>query len=249
MNVPWKVRGALLSLLTEDFLVQECRRLPSRRNVVLHITGTHQSTRSTLDIVAKWFKQLGIAVEAQVLRDAYSSGVPVPKIIGTTAHVILMQYVSGQNLCDLINSDQDPLYGMMLGQWLATYHQRFQREDNPDIVLLKGDARIRNFIHDGSRIIGVDFEECTSGYYLKDLASTCASILDTDPLFTPEKRLICRMLLTNYSRIRGTSDQQRILEDIIPYLLDALRETATRRRKPSELLSWIDRYEAGTIQI
>lgn len=248
-NVPWKVRSALLALLTDDFVVQKCRRLPSRRNIVLHVTGTFRSTHRTVDVVAKWFKHSGIGHEAQVLRDAYTRKVPVPRVIGSTVHVLLLQFLRGENLCDLITYHPEERYGVLLGQWLGQYHEAFQRSSESETVLLKGDARIRNFIYDGSHLFGVDFEESYTGHYLRDLACTCASILDTDPLFTTEKLRLCRALLSTYSGARGISRQQKILEEVTPYLLDVLKETATRRRKPPVLMKWIDRFEAGAFHL
>ena len=243
-TMPWKVRSALLAILTDDFVVKTCNRLISRRNVVLHITGNFTSTKGSLDIVAKWFQQPGIANEIQVLRDAFLRRIAVPCTIGSTSHVLLLRHKKGNNLCDLITENPSPRYGVLLGEWLAKYHEAFQRDDSPSRVLLKGDARIRNFIHDGTQIFGVDFEECVTGHYLKDLASTCASILDTDPLFTREKFMICRSLLEKYSDIREMRSLTHIVKDISPHILQALETTAVRRGNPPKLIKCINQFKA-----
>ncbi|MFX1475471.1 MAG: hypothetical protein ACFFCO_08350 [Promethearchaeota archaeon] len=246
-NVPWKVRSALLSFLTEDFVVQKCRQLPSRRNIVLHITGTFSSTHHTSEIVVKWFQQPGIANEVQMLRDAYSRRIPVPFVIGSTAHVLLMHFVPGENLCDLITAEPKSRYGILLGTWLASYHQAFQRNSHPEKVLLKGDARIRNFICNGSVLVGVDFEECVVGHYLQDLASACASILDTDPLFTPKKLILCRTLLERYSLTRRISNPSQLVQEAVPVIIDTLKMTANRRGNPPILLTHIHQFEEGAL--
>ncbi len=247
VDVPWKVRSALLAILTDDFVARVCCRLPSRKNIVLHITGTFTSTTRTIDIVAKWFQHPGITNEVQVLLDAYTRRISVPCVIGSTSHVLLLQHIPGQNLCDLITQNPESQYGILLGEWLAKYHEAFQRGDHPDTVLLKGDARIRNFIHDGQHIIGVDFEECIFGHYMKDLASTCASILDTNPLFTPGKFSLCRLLLEKYLDTRGMDSPTSLVQDIKPYLLQTLRDTAIRRRNPPALVKCINQYEVGEL--
>jgi hypothetical protein len=247
VNVPWKVRSALLAFLTEDFIVQKCRQLPSRRNIVLHITGTFRSTNQITDIAAKWFQQPGIANEVQVLREAYSRRIPVPFVIGSTTQVLLTHFLSGENLCDLITENPKSRYGILLGQWLASYHQAFQRHGNPEKVLLKGDARIRNFICNDSVLVGVDFEECVAGHYLHDLASTCASILDTDPLFTPEKLSLCRTLLEHYSLTRQISNPSQLVQEAVPAIINTLKVTAARRGHPPTLLDYIHQFEEGAL--
>jgi aminoglycoside phosphotransferase (APT) family kinase protein len=156
--------------------------------------------------------------------------------------------VPGKNLCDLITEEPKPQYGILLGQWLATYHTAFQRGNDSDKVLLKGDARIRNFIYNGSALVGVDFEESVLGHYLQDLASACGSILDTDPLFTPEKFALCRTLLNKYRAVRKTSTLQRLLKEINPYIIRTLRMTAHRRGNPTALVNNISALETGALQ-
>jgi aminoglycoside phosphotransferase (APT) family kinase protein len=160
-----------------------------------------------------------------------------------------MQYIQGHNLCDLITEKPAHQYGALLGEWFAKYHQAFQRGEESKRVLLKGDARIRNFIYHDGQIFGVDFEECVTGHYLTDLAVTCASVLDTNPLFTPGKFALCRSLLEEYSGLREIDSSTTLIQAITPHLLRALKATAIRRGNPTELVKCIHQFEAGKLHL
>ena len=246
-SVPWIVQSALRAIVGSDFVIQSSARLPSRRNTVLHITGCLQSDGALRSLVAKWFRQPGIANEATVLRDAYEREVPVPRIVGTTAEVLLMEFIEGPNLCDVLTNTPSPRYGRLLGTWLAQYHTAFQRSG--ELVLAKGDARIRNFICANTNLVGVDFEESSVGSYLDDLASACASILDTTPIFTPAKRRVCRALLSMYAATRLEDTPTSLVRRVSPYLIKNLKATLRRRRNPSDLAKAIGRFESGEIRI
>jgi len=246
-SVPWIVQSALRAIIGNDFVIQNSARLPSRRNEVLHIAGCLQSDGAPRSLVAKWFRQPGIANEATVLRDAYERQVPVPRILGTTAEVLLMEFIEGPNLCDVLTSTPSPRYGRLLGTWLAQYHTAFQRSG--DLVLAKGDARIRNFICADTNLVGVDFEESCIGSYLDDLASACASILDTTPIFTPAKRRVCKALLSVYAATRLEDTPASLIRRVSPHIINNLKATLQRRRNPPELANAIARFESGEIRI
>lgn len=244
-KVPWLVHSALRALISEEFIIKTCNRLPSRRNKVFHITGIVQAKRTTHDLVAKWYQQTGIAHETCVLRDAHGKQIPVPRVMGTTADVLLMEFIQGVNLCDVITEDPSPQYGVLLGRWFAQYHTAFHR--TKDRVLLKGDARIRNFIYKKPHLFGVDFEESHVGSYPHDLAIVCGSILDTDPIFTDEKLKLCQELITTYATSREVVDSTSLSENVTLHLLRTLRETAKRRGNPKNLIDAIIRFESGKL--
>ncbi len=242
-NVPLVVQNAIRAIISEDFTIKTSNRLLSRRNQVFHITGIVPAERTTHDIVAKWYQETGIAHETCILRDAYSHQISVPRVIGTTADVILMEFIQGKNLCDVITDDPSPKYGILLGNWFTKYHTAFHRSE--DNVLLKGDARIRNFIYNKQDLFGVDFEESYVGSYLQDLAIVCGSILDTDPIFTDEKLELCRRIITTYAKRQEAVDEARLSENVMPHLVRTLRETAKRRDNPKNLVDAITRFESG----
>lgn len=246
-SVPWIVQSALRAVVGNDFVIGSSIRLPSRRNEVFHVTGSLSSEKTKRSLVAKWFRQPGIANEATVLRDAHGRGVPVPRIIGTTAEVVLMEFIRGPNLCDVLTETPRPRYGRLLGQWLAQYHTAFQRSD--ELVLAKGDARTRNFICANTSLVGVDFEESYVGSYLGDLASACSSILDTDPIFTPAKLKVCKALLSTYAVARLRDTPASLVRRVSPHIVSNLRATLERRRNPPELAKAIAGFESGEIRI
>jgi tRNA A-37 threonylcarbamoyl transferase component Bud32 len=244
-SVPWIVQSALRAVIGNDFVIDSCTRLPSRRNEVLHVTGSLQSDRTSRSLVAKWFRQPGIANEATVLRDAFDRQVHVPRIIGTTAEVLLMEFIEGPNLCDVLTETPSPRYGRLLAKWLAQYHTAFQRSG--ELVLTKGDARIRNFICANANLVGVDFEESCIGSYLDDLGCACASILDTDPIFTRPKLRVCKALLSAYAISRLAASPAFLVRRISPHIVSNLRATLQRRGNPDELAKAIGRFESGEI--
>jgi tRNA A-37 threonylcarbamoyl transferase component Bud32 len=244
-RVPWLVQSALRAVINEDFIVKTCNQLPSKRNKVFHITGMVQETKTTYELAAKLYQQTGIAHETTVLRQAYSNNIHVPRVLGTTEDVILMEFIQGLNLCDIITDDPSPQYGVLLGQWFTQYHSAFQRIENH--VLLKGDARIRNFIFKKPHLYGVDFEESYIGPYPFDLAVVCGSILDTDPIFTDEKLKLCHSFITTYAESREIDNEDRILENVTPHLIKTLKETAKRRGNPKNLVDAIAQFESGKL--
>jgi tRNA A-37 threonylcarbamoyl transferase component Bud32 len=246
-SVPWIVQSALRAIIANDFIVQTSTRLPSRRNEVFHVVGSLSSDKTVRSLVAKWFRQPGIANEATVLRDAYERGVAVPTLLGATAEVVLMEFVEGSNLCDVLTRHASPRHGQLLGKWLAQYHAAFPR--GGDLVLAKGDARIRNFICAGPNLVGVDFEESHIGPYLHDLATACGSILDTDPIFTAAKLRVCRAVLSGYLAERPGESMTSLTQRIFRPLLSSLKATLGRRGNPPGLAEAIARFESGELHI
>lgn len=101
---------------------------------------------------------------------------------------------------------------------------------------------MRNFVL-GPRgtLHGVDFEEAAPGDPLRDLGQICASILDTEPMFTPVKTALCRRLIASYGRLTGQCDLEGRLT---AFIAAALRETAGRRpAQRAYLLEQSDRLE------
>ena len=117
----------------------------------------------------------------------------------------------------------------------------FSREDN--LVLVKGDARIRNFLVQQDHLVGVDFEESHASFYHEDLAVSCASILDTTPLFTTKKMKLCKEILEQYAAIRRITNLDQLKSTIHSRMVTVLLATATRRGNPPQLLRDIRRFE------
>ena len=162
-------------------------------------------------------------VEYNILKKG-SSKLNIPSVyeLDNDNNVLLMNYIIGDNLCDLLNSEESSLNEkkrliILLAEWFNDFHNYFKTEDQ---FIIHGDATLRNFIFT-DRIWGVDFEESRSGKTVEDIAGMCASILSTDPMFTKEKYQLCKIFLESYmdmapSRIVNINDEisYAILEKI-----------------------------------
>lgn len=177
------------------------KRFKSKKNHVGLITIDQQQ------YVVKIFSsqlQENMQIEIDVLKKA-SNTLNVPRIheVDYENNVIIMSYIEGQNLCDVINDEhrsENEKQKIMrsLAKWFACFHQHFYDPEN-DWVRIRGDANMRNFIL-GEAIWGVDFEESKKGDPVRDIAELCASVLSTDPMFTEEKTVLCKEFATTYSR-------------------------------------------------
>ncbi len=174
------------------------------------------------------------AVEYRVLREAYRKKAAVPRPLASIkGKGLLMEYIPGENLCDRLNRSCLPEYADMLAAWFAHFHRCFGCPGG--ITMLRGDANLRNFIvHPDGTLFGVDFEEAVPGESDRDIGQICASILDTEPAFTPAKAALCRRLIGRY----GCSTGRRGLEqDLTGPIAAALRESARRRLRQRRYLS------------
>lgn len=199
------------------------RRMESRKNRVY--LAASEGRRYVLKLYRSPH-HLHSALEHQVMQQARGYGIPVPPPLAfIEGKALLMAYIPGGNLCDLLNSRCLQTYADKLAQWYSTFHRCFSRPGGGTLV--RGDSNLRNFILCRSGILyGVDFEEASPGNPLLDIGQICASILDTEPMFTPEKSALCLRLITRYSLITGQGNLEPCLSPIIARVL---RETASRR--------------------
>jgi aminoglycoside phosphotransferase (APT) family kinase protein len=84
-----------------------------------------------------------------------------------------------------------------LADWLFRFHRFFKTEEG---FRIRGDATLMNFIVSRGRMWGVDFEESRMGRPGEDLATLCASLLSTTPMFTDEKFQLCQTFLDTYQK-------------------------------------------------
>jgi tRNA A-37 threonylcarbamoyl transferase component Bud32 len=138
--------------------------------------------------------------EISVMKKGSSKlNIPIIHDVDKKNNVIIMNYIIGENLSDIINNE-DTTYDekqrliLLLSKWFFKYHNHFKSEDK---FLIHGDPSLRNFIFT-DRIWGVDFEESRFGQPVEDIAGMCASILTTDPMFNSEKFRLCEKLIANY---------------------------------------------------
>lgn len=176
---------------------------------------------------------LNSTLEHRVLQLAHRRGLAVARPLAfIEKRALLMEYIPGENLCDLLNRRYLPEYVDQLACWLAAFHRSFVRPGGK--TLTRGDSNLRNFIiHENGALYGVDFEEAAPGNPAWDLGRLCASILDTEPMFTPEKAALCRRLIARYGRAAGRESLEKHLTS---FIAAALRETARRRPQQRSFL-------------
>ena len=246
-SLPRIVIKSLEAILGDSFSLIDFQRLPSRRNEVYKITGVNSPNAQLQRYVVKFFHTPGIAQETSILRKANQHNIPVPRVIGTTTDVLVMDYIDAPNLCDLITLYPAPHYAHLLATWFTQYHTAFAR--SAEQVLLKGDARIRNFLIGTDQAVGVDFEESQTGVYTQDLAVVCGSILDTTPIFTSAKQVLCKEFLKWYALLRPVTSLDHLISETTTLLIGVLQATASRRGHPSELLKHITSLKRGFFQL
>jgi tRNA A-37 threonylcarbamoyl transferase component Bud32 len=174
------------------------KRFDSKKNTVAYVVLNGQPR------ILKWFvpglKQ-NMDMEYNVLKKGFSNlSIPSPLEKDTENNVVVMSYIIGENVCDVINNSQTVFEEKekvvyLLADWFVHFHTFFKTEDQ---FRIRGDATLRNFIKNKDRIWGVDFEESRIGKPSEDLATLCGSLLSTDPMFVDEKFQLCQIFLDGY---------------------------------------------------
>ncbi|MDF1537989.1 MAG: hypothetical protein P1Q69_03710 [Candidatus Thorarchaeota archaeon] len=214
-------------LVGPDFEVIENVRLRSKKNVVLHLILKPFGSQETVNLIAKAFVTGNYDVELKLLKQSAENGLSVPKIIAAKDGVLLLDYIEGEILVDRIHRTFDAALIDDLAHWYYDFHR-----SQP---LLKGDPRLRNFIVADDGLFGVDFEEASKGHWTVDLGGIAASLLDTDPINDPRKRLMVWNLLDKYLELKGIERTHDIDKDYISVISETLKQTAQWRK--SEVLS------------
>jgi len=140
---------------------------------------------------------------------------------------ILMTYISGENICDIINNDSITIEKKTqiihcLAIWFFHFHTTHHHNNT---FLIHGDANLRNFIFKET-VIGLDFEETHMANPIEDIATICASILTTDPQFTDEKKELQNHFIQTYQ-----NHTNKRLENIHDEIKKAIKEVQKRRKK------------------
>jgi tRNA A-37 threonylcarbamoyl transferase component Bud32 len=216
------------------------KRFASKKNTVAYVVYGGQPR------ILKWFvpglKQ-NMQNEFSILKKGASTlSIPSPFEMDTENHVLVMSYIIGHNVCDVINDpqtafDEKEMVVNLLAEWLVRFHAFFRTDES---FLIRGDATLRNFIQNKDRVWGVDFEESRVGKPSEDIATLCGSLLSTDPMFTDEKFKLCQQFLDTYRKTAPWIIEQMNAE--ISYALleriqwrpndeDVLRKYATKIRQ------------------
>jgi len=197
------------------------QQFTSKKNTVAYVTLDGKPR------VLKWFVP-GFKQQMQTEYSVLKSGstnlnIPFPYEIDEDNNVLVMSYIIGENLCDVINdenttTDEKKRLMNLLAKWFANFHKKFKTADG---FRIRGDSSLRNFILT-DRIWSVDFEESRRGKPVEDIAGMCTSILTTDPMFTSEKFQLCTIFTKSYSK-SVKWNLENISDDIAYALLERIQ--------------------------
>jgi tRNA A-37 threonylcarbamoyl transferase component Bud32 len=140
-------------------------RFLSRRNEVLLRGG----------LVRKRVESPGAAArEAAILRALRGRGVAVPEVIECREDWLLLELLPGEPLPDIVERGGfDPeTISVALCDWFAAFYAVAAAGE------CRGDVNGRNFLWDGKKIAGVDFEERCHGPIARD-AGRLAAFIET----------------------------------------------------------------------
>ncbi|HUV25420.1 MAG TPA: RIO1 family regulatory kinase/ATPase [Methanomassiliicoccales archaeon] len=209
-------------------------RLPSKKNVVYKLSTQNEH------LVLKIFQSDLAEKEHSILLSCRSRGIKVPEPYLLGDDFILMEFLDGPNLCDLLNESPDFEYAEMMADWFQAFHHAFR---NGKLTMVKSDAKLHNFLLTRKGLAGLDFELAHEGDPLEDIGEMCAHILDTDPMFTHRKFELCEHLLRRYSEKAGNT-----LSGITKWVVVALEEAASfRPSQRKELEKWVAGLDRGTV--
>ena len=176
------------------------KQFKSKKNTVGYVVLNGQAR------ILKWYVpglKKNMDTEYEILKKgSLELSMPLPLEKDTENYVLVMSYIVGENVSDLINDQRVPFEEKkqvidQLAEWLVKFHTLFKSEEG---FRIRGDPSLRNFILSRGRLYGVDFEESRIGKPVEDVAGICGSILSTDPMFTDEKYQLCQQFLETYRR-------------------------------------------------
>lgn len=218
-------RGAYIlkfGIFHSECQVLTLKRFLSRKNRVFHIKTVCGDT------VLKLFVAGNASNEFNILKAAYDVGLNVPEPYALFGDLVFMEYVEGLNMCDVLNDSLQAVEAAKLAEWFAVFHKAFRKKGN---TLVKSDAILKNFLKTKRGIIGLDFEFARLGNPLEDIGEMCAHILNTNPMFTPEKYDLCRVFSETYQNLSMFS-----LSGLAESTAQALETAANFRHNQREIL-------------
>jgi tRNA A-37 threonylcarbamoyl transferase component Bud32 len=211
-----------------DSSLTSIERLKSRKNIVVRLEILFKEQTTPLEVVAKMFVADKFDIELRILKSSWEKSLAVPKVVEARKGVILMDYISGEPLVDILNRTFEPSLIDILAEWYYNFHSAHD--------MIKGDPRLRNFIHNNGLIYGVDYEESRPGSWILDIGGSAASLLDTNPVFDVRKQKMCWTLLETYLDLIGEKRTHEIETEFNETVADTLKQTAIWR-KNDEIMS------------
>ncbi|MDG6218872.1 MAG: phosphotransferase [Candidatus Thermoplasmatota archaeon] len=220
-----KTIQTLFSTIEQIQTIKVVKTFQSKKHTVSFITINKKP------FVLKWYQpgfKKNMLCEYQILSNSsINFAKPIVFEKNEKYQFLLLEYIKGTNLCDILNMNEIQLDEKihiihLLAHWFAQFHQHFQTEKE---TLLHGDAHIRNFLY-ANKIFGLDFEETHPGLPIEDLADVSASILTTNPQFTKEKKQLQQQFIQYYEHLTNKKIQNSDLA-----VKKAIKKTVKRRKQ------------------
>ncbi len=207
--------------LNQRVVVGPIRYVSSKRNRVWIVET------DVRPVVVKRFLSGKCGNEFETLLRARAEGIDVPFPIAQSGEYLVSEYVSGET-CDVaINHMFDVAAVDGIGAWLARFHSRLSDGGRTWIM---SDAVPSNFVLSGESVYGLDFEDSAVGNPLDDTGKMAASILASEPFFTPIKFDLCIRMLRSYERESHVSVEDQVRPFVSKHLrIDASNKPLFRR--------------------
>ena len=207
---------ALRNALNQRVVLVNERLIPSRRNRVWVVETDVRPVivkRSLSGKAENEFKSLMMARER---------GLDVPFPLFRSGDYMVLEYVAGERCDALINHLFSVEAADKLGFWFARFHQEFGDGSSQSIM---ADAELTNFQLCDGKVFGMDLEDSCVGEPMDDLGQLIASILGSEPVFTPIKFDLCMKLLESYEKESG----MEAIESSRPFVSKHLRLAAATK--------------------
>lgn len=199
--------------LNQRVVISSARLMSSRINRVWVVET------DVRPVVVKRFLSGKSGNEFESLLVAKGAGLDVPYPLCKEREYLVTEYLSGESCDLLINTMFSDVAAEGIGSWLSSYHGLFSEGSSRRIM---GDVSLSNFILCDGRVFGVDLEDSRIGDPLDDIGKAAASVLGSEPFFTPVKFDLCERLIRSYEKGTG----REIKEVVRPYVSRHLIEDA-----------------------
>lgn len=208
----------------------------SRRNNVFFVEAVSEKNITQRYIIKEHLNS-STGNEVFILDALHKQGIHVPAVLWHDNDMLVMPYIHGVLLADLlINIEiEEELWIGELAKLLRQLHGFMNI--SKEVCLCMSDLNLRNFIFDGQKMFGLDFESVCFYPPERDLGGICAFILNNHPMFEHWKYRICNSLIRAYEALPGDGSNTRLDHDVLWfYLLEELKAAAGRRENQRHYL-------------
>lgn len=151
---------------------------------------------------------------------------------------IVSEFLSGEPCDLLVNTMFSTRAAEGLGRWLGSFHENM---DSFGQTMTMADAVLENFIMHEGEVFGVDLEDARPGDPMDDLGQMAASMLGSEPFFTPIKFDLCFAMLDAYEERTGMESRESARPFVSKHLRLSVRARPLYRRPFEEVARALDK--------